>query len=152
MSHYLKKSENFCKEYKKMIKILIKKLSIFFRGSIWKCRPSFSLIHTSKSRPNFHFFDFGLTFFGPLFFLFFIKNFLWFFSKNSCYSPWYNRAHYLKKSENFCKNLVKNKKYMLSILQNVHSVDTHVHTCIYTWFLHFLQTYFCRFSPCAKNF
>ena len=142
----------FQKKYQKMIKILIKKLSIFCRGSIWKSKPAFSLIHVVKIRKIFNFLALGLTLFGPLFFLFFIKNFLWFFSKNSCYSPWYNRAHYLKKSENFCKNLVKNKKYMLSILQNVHSVATHVHTCVCTWFLHFLQTYFCRFSPCAKNF
>ena len=140
------------KKYQKIIQIFIKKLSIFFRGSIWKCRPSFSLIHTSKSRPNFHFFDFGLTFFGPLFFLFFIKNFLWFFSKNMCYSPWYNIRHYLKKSENFCKNLVKNKKYMLSILQNVHSVYTHVHTCIYTWFLHFFADLFLSIFTLCKKF
>jgi hypothetical protein len=138
MTHYLKKSENFYKEYKNMIKILIKKLSIFFRGSIWKCRPSFSLIHTSKSRPNFHFFAFGLTFFGPLFFLFFIKNFLWFFSKTTRYSPWYIMLHYLKKSENFCKNLLKNKKHMFKILQNMSSVYTPVYTCVYPCILHFL--------------
>ena len=142
----------FQKKYQKMIKILIKKLSIFCRGSIWKSKPAFSLIHVVKIRKIFNFLALGLTLFGPLFFLFFIKNFLCFFSKNSCYSPWYNRTHYLKKSENFCKNLVKNKKHMLSILQNVHSVCTHVHTCVYTWLLHFLQVYFCRFSPCAKNF
>ena len=142
----------FQKKYQKMIKILIKKLSIFFRGSIWKFRSLFSLIHTSKIRKIFGFFALGLTFFGPLCFLLFIKKFLWFFSKNARCSPWYNRVHYLKKSGNFCKNLLKNKKHMLSILQNVHSVCTHVHTCVYTWLLHFLQVYFCRFSPCAKNF
>ncbi len=138
MTHYLKKSENFYKEYKKMIKILIKKLSIFFRGSIWKFGPSFSLIHASKSRPDFHFFHFGLMFFGPLFFLFFIKNFLWFFSKNTRYSPWYIMLHYLKKSENFCKNLLKNKKHSVKILQNRSSVYTPVHTCVCPCLLHFL--------------
>ena len=128
----------FQKKYQKMIKILIKKLSIFFRGSIWKFRPLFSLIHTNKSRPDFHFFHFGLMFFGPTFFLFFIKNFLWFFSKNTRYSPWYNILHYLKKSENFCKHLLKNKKHMVKILQNADSVHTPVYTCVCPCILHFL--------------
>ena len=142
----------FQKKYQKMIKILIKKLSIFCRGSIWKSKPAFSLIHVVKIRKMFNFLALGLTLFGPLFFLFFIKNFLWFFSKNSRYSPWYNRVHYLKKSENFCKNLIKNKKYMLSILQNVHSVDTHVHICVCTWFLHFFADLFLSIFTLCKKF
>ena len=135
-----------------MIKILIKKLSIFFRGSIWKSKPAFSLIHVVKIRKIFNFLALGLTLFGPLFFLFFIKNFLWFFSKNTRYSPWYNIWHYLKKSENFCKHLLKNKKHMVKILQNADSVHTPVYTCVCPCILHFFFFFFCRFSPCVKNF
>ena len=155
MIHYatlFEKSENFCKEYKKMIKILIKKLSIFCRGSIWKSKPAFSLIHVVKIRKIFNFLALGLTLFGPLFFLFFIKNFLWFFSKNTRYSPWYNILHYLKKSENFCKNLVKNKNICCQFCKMC-TLWTHMCTPVFALdFCIFCRPIFVDFHPVQKIF